>query len=182
MELAMSFKRLVPLLAIGLLASAGAQAAAVTWTDYINFDPDVKVTEFRPFTYTHDITDSGFNPGDDWVSDYSLSLNLYDDQAYDGGETAYVNLPGLSGDKEFFNLGGTEYGGWSLLGFWQILTEGKLSVSIFAEEGDFYIGDSTLTVKGYSNSVPEPASLALLGTCLLGLGLLRRKRAADIVG
>ena len=38
--------------------------------------------------------------------------------------------------------------------------------------------DNVSVVEGVGSSVPEPASMALFGTALLGLGLLRRLRKA----
>jgi len=102
------------------------------------------------------------------VSSYSLAVNLYDDGGRnDGAEIALIDMPGLLGDRAFFDLSGTESGGWSVQGFAQLQSSGKITVTIDSLLGDFYLGDSTLTVNGNSPytvrqkvAVPEPGTLA----------------------
>ena len=90
----------------------------------------------------------------------------------------------------FFNLSGSEYGGWTLAGQTQLSLTGLYSVTIRSLLGDFYVGGSSLTVRGEelgatgpvrnpSTSVPEPGTLSLFGLGLLGLGFgagLRKKK------
>jgi len=96
-------------------------------------------------------------------------------------------MPGLLGDRAFFDLSGTESGGWSVQGFAQLQSSGKITVTIDSLLGDFYLGDSTLTVNGNSPytvrqkvAVPEPGTLGLMGLGLLGVAFAmgsRRKQA-----
>jgi hypothetical protein len=162
----------------GIVLSAAANASPMVWTDSIDFAPAKLVSLGNPVSFTHDITDAasgGFVVGTDSVSSYQLVLNLFDnwDRAF---EVAYIAQPGLIGDKVYFDLSGTEYGGWSLLAQWQIQSQGQLSVTVASLIGDFYIGGSTLVVKGDQRAVPEPGTLALLGAALFGFGMLRRRR------
>jgi len=162
---------------IGVAASSGAFAGPMTWVDNYDFTPDRLISTFESVVYTHDITDNGFVVGVDDATSYSLSFNLYDDRDWDL-EVALFSQPGYLIDSAFFNLTGAEGGGWSLAGLWQLDTSGHLTVAISSLVGDFYLGDSTLTVHGYQNSVPEPGTLALFGAALLGFGLMRRKPSA----
>jgi len=51
---------------------------------------------------------------------------------------------------------------------------GTLNVTIAAVFGDFYVGDSVLTV--VTSSVPEPSALGLMGLGLISLWAARRRR------
>jgi PEP-CTERM motif len=162
--------------AIAVAAMCGtANATATEWTDTVDFTPDRLVTVFSPVIYSHTLED--FTPGLDTVNSYSLLFDLYDDQDRDF-EAALFSQPGALIDSVFFNLSGAESGGWTLAGRWQLDNTGSLTVAISSLLGDFYLGSSTLTVRGDKNSVPEPGTLALFGAALLGFGLMRRKREA----
>ena len=55
-------------------------------------------------------------------------------------------------------------------------TDGLLEVTVQSVFGDFFVGDSTLTV--VTADVPTPETLGLLGLGLLSLAFARRARAS----
>jgi hypothetical protein len=172
----LSAKWIASLAVLGGSLGGVANAGPMTWSDFHDFTPDRLVNIFSPVVYSHDITGDGFNPGVDQVDSYSLTFNLYDDQDR-ANEIAIFSQPGDLLSAQFFNLTGTEStSNWTLSGVWQLESSGHLWVAISSGTllGDFYLGSSTLTVKGHS--VPEPGTLALFGAALLGFGLIRRKR------
>ena len=136
----------------------------------IDFNPDRYIAPNSPASYTHDIRDDGYRPLLDSIVGYSLNVNLYDD-ADQQLEVAVLDVPGLLGDKVFFDLSGEEYGGWSLAGFTQLAITGLYDVTVSSKQGDFYLGSSTFTVRGdTARSVPEPDSLTLLALVSLVAG------------
>jgi PEP-CTERM motif-containing protein len=141
------------IVAAGLCGTANA--GPMTWTDTVTLSPAPLLTAFTPssvLTYTHYL--ENFNTATDSVDSFSLTFFLYDD-----GDRASERA-----------VAGT------VLGIQQIENLGSLTVAVAALWGDFYVGGSTLTIKGQRKSVPEPGTLALFGAALLGFGLMRRKR------
>jgi hypothetical protein len=174
------------LIAVGFSTAARADYVPATWTDNLDVGSGIYIGSGKSYTYTHNLNDDGFRPFTDWVSSFNLSIDLADD-ASDGiwkSELAFVNLPGVLGDGfvSNFGLSGEEFGGWSVLGLLELNVLGTLTVTISSIFGDFNLVGSTLTANGQAyvpRSVPEPATLALLGVGLMGMAFsLRRKKSA----
>ena len=163
-----------------LTAAIGtANAVPTTWTDHIDFVPDIPIADGGSHTYQHDLARDGFTPAFDYIDDYQLTVNLYDDGGRgDSVEWVFIDVPGILGDVVEFNVSGIEFGGWSLAGYLQLALTGLYDVTITSIAGDFYIGDSTLTAWGedLTANVPEPATLGLFGLGLLGFAATRKKK------
>jgi len=171
------------------LISSPVWAIPAVWTDTIDFNPDVYIGE--DYTYTHDLTDNGFYPAEDIITSYALSIALKDDDDYvrsdwfealfelEEQETGWVDQPGWIADGLAFTYVNNLYG-WSFSGLFSLNETGKLDVTISSLCGDFLLDKSTLVAVGCENSeaapVPEPATLMLIGSGLIGLAGFRRRQ------
>ena len=156
-----------------------AFAAPWVWTDvYEDPSGDPVLLNFSNdyYPYMHDITDDGFDVGEDLVTHYDLTIGLHDDSECDRSKWAWIDLPGLITDG-LFKIGYEDLQrGWSIAGLISLNTTGTLNVEITRLTGDFYFGQSILNAHGCeANPVPLPASAILLGTGLIGLVAFRRR-------
>lgn len=155
----------------------------MTFDEYIKYDKKKPVT----FTYTHDITDNGFDPGIDTITGLSLVVGFRDDEADTGkkGEKEYGLIdwegPGSFATGEINTGTVTVNFGSSLASVIATLAaDGRLTVTVSAKEGDFYLTSSVLTARGREGTaVPLPGVLGLMGIGLAGAGIVgsRGKRA-----
>jgi hypothetical protein len=162
--------------AIGACSIAVAHATPTTWVDNIDFNPDRYITTKTSFSYSHDIRDDGFTPLGDLIYDYSLTVDLYDDGDREL-EVALIDSIGVLGDTIFFQLSGQEFGGWSLAGYTQLALTGLYDVTVSALSGDFFLGSSTLVVRGDDRqSVPEPGTVGMLALAAIGAVWASRRK------
>jgi hypothetical protein len=152
-------------LALGLLFSASSFATVMTDT----VSQNTFVGWWESVHYQHNLNDNGFVLGSAVsgslqvaVSDdggrfdlWEVILFTVEDFDFDTGAVTFNN--GFSGDLEINALG-------------QLNTDGYLDVTVTSLFGDFYLGDSTLTV-----SVPAPSTLLIFAIAVVGL-VMRRQR------
>jgi PEP-CTERM motif-containing protein len=168
---------------VGLASTANAAFVPATWTDSVGSSGDL-ITSATPLIYTHDLTNEGFRPLTDLITNFSLSVNLFDDNDT-AGEWAKIDVADVLGfgNTYLFNVQTTNFNhGATLLGLIELNALGTLSVTINAlSQGDFYFGGSKLVAGGLQDTrqVPEPETLAMFGIGLVGVAAAARRRKAQ---
>ena len=161
-------KKIVSILgAAALLSIAGFSNAGVI-TDTV--EQNVYVGWWDSHTYSHDITDDGFNLGSAVSGTLSIAVSDDRDSWYEfGGESILFVVEAFDFDTGSFSFGSGFFGDLEVNALAALNDDGMLEVTVASLWGDFYVGDSVLTV-----DVPAPSTLVLMSLGLLGLGAVRK--------
>lgn len=163
------------ILALGSVAAV--HAVPVTFTDIVNPQNDVYLSNngTSTYTYTHNILDNGFVPANDMITDADIYISLWDDLDIQS-ENVRISLDNLivaqsmevDWESYHFNVNTSA-----------LQSDGSLTVTLNVLSGDFLFKDSRLEVAAnHTEAVPEPGTMALMGLGLAGVGFAARRRAA----
>jgi len=166
----------VILMAISLMLTITTVEAA-SYTDTYNPDDILLGTgegQTSSLSWEFDITDYGFNPLTQNVTNALLDLQLDDDKGHqDGAEKLSISIGGTNLAN---NANANKDLSFILFDQSNVLLKlsdvGKLLIVLTATSGDFIFEAATLHVAATDadvNSVPLPAALWLFGSALLGL-------------
>src|SRR5690606_3501098 len=179
-ELLMLIKNIKGFLAVvACLFSLNSLAAPIV--DYERVGLETKLSWGESLSWTHNIMEWGFELGS--AESASIIINLRDDtdSKYFPFEVALIQLGQFDlGDGGIVDPTTTWFGSLGVNSLAKLNADGTLFVNVTSTLGDFFVGQSTLTVvtKAAAVTVPEPSAMLLFGLGLFGLGVLRKKARA----
>ena len=153
-----------------------ANAIPYTWTDSIT--PNIQFSDgLDRYTFTYNLMNNGFDIGKDEVLSCQLSLNLRNGNGSYALVFTSLSWPTLVrvGNNTDVVL---DFSSWGIA---TLNNTGEVTVNIIDLYGDFVFYGLTSTVvvdrpDPSSSPVPEPATIFLMGSGLLGVGVILRKK------
>jgi hypothetical protein len=173
------------LLFLGFTGIASAAYFEDSWEDYdrVGYYVGEGDTDFY-YGLNISIADD-FRPGIDYVTSAKLWFWLDDDSYDDAYEYAYVWSPGAGWNYAGEVDQNEVFGSFSVAGggLWELNTFGTITVGVYSDSlydrqvNDFNWQGAKVEAYGYRyEPVPEPATMFLLGTGLIGLVGAGRKK------
>ncbi|WP_196157335.1 PEP-CTERM sorting domain-containing protein [Reinekea sp. G2M2-21] len=134
---------------------------------------DEYVGHWQSLDYTHDINDDGFVLGSAVSGTLSISVSDDRDSWWNSFEAVLFTIEDFDFDTGSFSFGTSFYNDLEVEALGALNGNGLLDVTITSLWGDFYVGESVLTVV---TNVREPATLALFGFGIAALFAARRRK------
>ncbi|MEJ2394085.1 MAG: PEP-CTERM sorting domain-containing protein [Candidatus Thiodiazotropha sp.] len=157
------------LLVMSGVSSAGLITDTVVQSHYVDW--------WDSYGYTHNINDDGFVLGS--AVSGTLTIDIWDDrkgwEEYIAPESLLFIVEAFDFDTGAFSFGTAFSGGLEVNALGALNADGLLDVTIQSVTGDFYVGNSVLSV--VTADVPAPSALLLMGLGLVGLVAARRVKA-----
>lgn len=134
------------------------------------------LSTWQSYSYTHDINDDGFTLGSAVSGSLSIDIRDDQDQWWETLEWSLIVVDDFDFDTDGFTFNANDFhNGLELEALASLNANGMLDVTVTSLWGDFYLGDSVLSV---ITEVPEPGTIALVGAGLFGLFIARRRKDA----
>lgn len=155
----------------GLVASISvAHAGLITDTIVQN----QYLSTWQSYSYTHDINDDGFVLGSAISGNLNIEIRDDNDRWW---EFSLVTVEDFDFDTGSFRFYANDFNNeLELEALAALNADGLLDVTVTSLLGDFYVGNSVLSV---ITEVPEPGTIALVGAGLFGLFVARRRKDAN---